>query len=155
MRYLKSWVEITRPTEDVVHLEDRGIIGTLYYGVESKAIYLALTGERGVNSQWQKMVLTRKDAPQPTFVPAPEYDGDNDNWTRLTRRTNDPKLSWLQARLDESGVVNRRNGESIHAPILEVARGQLDKALFIVESVDDMNDDHPRFARGYAADVEP
>jgi hypothetical protein len=90
------------------------------------------------------------------FTPAPEGGYPDDvsgaDWVLFCKRTNDPKLAWLQARLDEAGVVNRRNGESWHAPILEVPRGKLETAHIILDPIDDIPDDDPRFASGYAFD---
>jgi hypothetical protein len=66
-------------------------------------------------------------------------------WEMLTKRTNDPKLLWLEDQLDVAGVAHRRNGESFHAPILEVDKAKLDKAWEILTPVDDVPDDDPRF----------
>lgn len=61
-------------------------------------------------------------------------------WTTLCRRTNDPKLRWIQRRLDERDIPNRRNGESFHAPILEVDERRLGDAWEILEPIDDEPD---------------
>ena len=45
---------------------------------------------------------------------------DATEWTTLLRRTNDPKLAWFEAFLDNLGVPHRRAGHSFHAPILQV-----------------------------------
>jgi len=66
-------------------------------------------------------------------------------WTTFTRRTNDPKLAWLEGQLSEAGIKSQRNGESFHAPILEVPVDSLDKAWDILDPVDDLPDDDPRF----------
>jgi len=66
-------------------------------------------------------------------------------WERLCRRTNDPKLSYLEAKLDEAGIPNRRNGCSFHAPILEVSADRIDDAWDILTPIDDVPDDDPRF----------
>lgn len=63
----------------------------------------------------------------------------------FTRRTNDPKLQWLEVQLDNAGVPNRREGESFHAPILKVMRKDLDRAKEILAPVDEVPDDDPRF----------
>lgn len=68
-------------------------------------------------------------------------------YTTLTRRTNDPKLAWLQMQLDKAGVPNRRNKESFHAPILEIDEAHEDAAWDILNPVDDIDDDDPRWAR--------
>jgi len=66
-------------------------------------------------------------------------------WVKLCRRTNDPKLSWLECQLDHEGIPNRRNGESFHAPILEVDARFEDEAGAILNSVDDIADDDEKF----------
>jgi hypothetical protein len=66
-------------------------------------------------------------------------------WTTFTRRTEDPKLSWLERQLSEAGIKSQRNGESSHAPILEVPAESLDQAWEILDPVDDVPDDDPRF----------
>lgn len=66
-------------------------------------------------------------------------------WTTFTRRTNDPKLGWLERRLDEAGIPHRRSGESFHAPIMEVHLDDLDKAWDILSPVDDEPDEGERW----------
>ncbi|MFB1500785.1 hypothetical protein [Thiocapsa sp. N5-Cardenillas] len=66
-------------------------------------------------------------------------------WVMFTKRTNDPKLSWLEGELLRAGIPSRRNGESFHAPILEVRKCDEERAWEILEPVDEMKDDHPRF----------
>lgn len=63
----------------------------------------------------------------------------------FTRRTNEPKLHWLELQLDQAGIRNRRNGKSFHAPILEVDEERLDEALEMLYDVDDVADDDPRW----------
>jgi hypothetical protein len=41
-------------------------------------------------------------------------------WVSFCRRTNDPKLAYIEHRLTEMKIPHRRNGESFHSPILEV-----------------------------------
>ena len=67
------------------------------------------------------------------------------DWSLFTKRTNEPKLSWLEKQLDAAEIEHRRNGESFHAPILEVRYGDLEKAWAILVSVDDVPDDDKRF----------
>lgn len=69
-------------------------------------------------------------------------------YTTFTRRTNDPKLSWLERRLSSAGIAHRRNGESFHAPILQVDESKLDAAWAILTPVDDVPDDDRRFLLG-------
>ena len=66
-------------------------------------------------------------------------------WYTLTRRTEEPKLSWLEARLTEAEIPNRRNGETRNAPILEVPGDNWDAAWDILIPVDDIPDDDPQF----------
>lgn len=66
-------------------------------------------------------------------------------WVRFTKRTDDPKLAWLERRLRAAGIPSRRNGYSFHAPILEVPKDKLDAAWEILRPVDDVDDDDPMF----------
>ena len=50
-------------------------------------------------------------------------------WRRLTRRTNDPKLAFLEMCLDQLGIPHRRNSASAHAPIMEVPDEHFDEVL--------------------------
>ena len=68
-----------------------------------------------------------------------------ENWVLFTKRTDDPKLAWLQRQLKAAGIPNRRNGWSFHAPILEVPEEYEDAAWAILTPVDDIDDDDPRF----------
>lgn len=67
----------------------------------------------------------------------------------FTKRTDDPKLAWLESQLDWLGIAHRRNGESWHAPILEVDKSKLDVANAVVleYGIDELPDDHPVFRR--------
>lgn len=66
-------------------------------------------------------------------------------WNLFTKRTNDPKLAWLEAQLLAAGIKARRNGESWHAPILEVKERDMTRAWEILSPVDDIPDDDPMF----------
>jgi hypothetical protein len=66
-------------------------------------------------------------------------------WAQFTKRTNDPKLKWLEEQLDLAGVPHRRNGCSWHAPILEIDKCRLEDAWSILDPVDDIPDSDPRF----------
>lgn len=80
-----------------------------------------------------------------------EYD-----WVSFTRRTNEPKLNWLEAQLSALQIPNRRHGDSFHAPVLQVPRSYLNDAwsvlvqpvgqLFVGKNpditFDDLPDDH-------------
>ena len=75
------------------------------------------------------------------------------NWQTLCKRTNDPKLKAIEAILDSMAIPHRRNGESWHAPILEVPDGDHERAyeeiLMSPDSVygifDERPDDDPMF----------
>ncbi len=66
-------------------------------------------------------------------------------WALFTKRTDDPKLAWLERKLTEAGIKHRRNGSSFHAPILEVEESKLDDAWAILTPVDNIPDDDPRW----------
>ena len=57
-----------------------------------------------------------------------EFTPDESDWETLCRRTEDPKLRFIELVLDRMGIPHRRNGSSFHAPILEVRSGDLDAA---------------------------
>lgn len=66
-------------------------------------------------------------------------------WLLFTKRTEDPKLAWLERQCSNRGLRVVRHGESAHAPILYVHRDDHDKAWSILAPVDSVRDDHPRF----------
>lgn len=70
----------------------------------------------------------------------------HNEWIQFTKRTNEPKLSWLEGELDKLNIAHRRNGNSWHAPITEV-KGVTDwsRAMNILAEVDDIPDDDERF----------
>jgi len=74
-------------------------------------------------------------------------------WTTAFRRTNFPKLEYLIQRLKDAGVPCRLNGESAHAPILEVPEECADTAWDLLSekfgdlTLDDAEDDHPHFTK--------
>lgn len=76
-------------------------------------------------------------------------------WTRLCKRTNDPKLSYIEGWLDSLGIRHRRNGHSFHAPILEVPSADHDRAYTTIllahdseyTIFDDRPDDDPMFGQ--------
>lgn len=63
------------------------------------------------------------------------------NWIEFTRRTDDPKLAYLEVRLTEAGIPHRRNGSSFHAPIMEVPEEREDEAYAILMEDVDVDDD--------------
>ena len=74
-------------------------------------------------------------------------------WETICRRTNDPKLQHFQDMLSARGIVSRRNGESLHAPILDVPELFAEDAWNLLSSdvfgdgacYDDIADDDPVF----------
>lgn len=69
----------------------------------------------------------------------------------FTKRTEDPKLSYLEWRLTQAGIPHRRNGESFHAPIMEVDEARFDDAEDILLEkrgkvcLDEIEDDAAEF----------
>jgi len=61
-------------------------------------------------------------------------------WARFTKRTDPPKLAWLINALGRLGIACRLNGDSFHAPILEVDEAWFDRAWRILTPVDDLPD---------------
>lgn len=81
----------------------------------------------------------------------------NLDWVAFTRRTNDPKLAYIEGRLAEQSIPYRRHGASAHAPILQVPSVFLEEAWAMLsapfaegrETLDDMEDDDPVFQDGH------
>ena len=83
-----------------------------------------------------------------------EYD-----WVNFTRRTDDPKLAFIEAQLATRNIPTRRNGHSFYGPILQVPREFLTEAWDFLQSPigefyfgtnahitwDDLPDDHEAF----------
>jgi hypothetical protein len=67
------------------------------------------------------------------------------DWVTFTKRTNDPKLSWLEDKLDEAMIPHKRDGKSFHAPICKVPTCSYDKAMDILILVDDIPDNDKMF----------
>lgn len=73
------------------------------------------------------------------------------DWTTIFRRTNDPKLGWLERLFEKNGIPSRRNGESFHAPILEVPTEHEEAAWDLLShELDELADDDPMFEEGAA-----
>ena len=72
-------------------------------------------------------------------------------WVQFTKRTNDPKLEWLQAALTKAGIANRRYGRSFWAPIMQVKPQDLERASAILDPVDDIPDNDPQFSKAGGA----
>ena len=76
-------------------------------------------------------------------------------WEVICKRTDDPKLAWMERWFQSRGIPTRRNGHSFHAPILEVPAEHHDTAWKMLSeklprrrmTVDDMPDDHPLFTK--------
>lgn len=73
-----------------------------------------------------------------------------EKWVVFTRRTNEPKLRWIQRQLFGRGIVWRHNGDSAHAPIIEVLKSDLEKAWEFLDPVDNIADDDPRWEQELA-----
>ena len=71
------------------------------------------------------------------------------DWVTFTKRTNNPKLSWLESKLDDAMIPHKRMGRSFHAPICKVPKCSYDKAMDILIQVDDISDDHPMFEEAW------
>jgi hypothetical protein len=69
------------------------------------------------------------------------------DWVQFTKRTNEPKLLWLERQLKGRGIRYQRNGDSFHAPILEVPKHLLDDAWKMLTPVDRVADDDPRWEK--------
>jgi hypothetical protein len=72
------------------------------------------------------------------------------DWVLFTKRTEEPKLCWLENKLSAARIHWRRAGESFHAPIVEVRKRDLDRAWDILDKVDEVPDDAPRFRNACA-----
>jgi len=78
-------------------------------------------------------------------------------WVLFTKRTEDPKLAWIEGQLQKLGIPSRRNGASFHAPILEVPEEHHQAADAWLQTpvdahengdnrtIDDVDDDDPMF----------
>lgn len=76
----------------------------------------------------------------------PDFDDtEPEAWERFTKRTGGHKLVWLEKQLEKAGIACRQNGNSFHAPILEVDATRIDDAWEILTPVDDIDDDDERF----------
>jgi len=67
-------------------------------------------------------------------------------WVQFTKRTEDPKLAWLECKLALRGIPSKRAGFSFHAPILEVPE-EYEKAAQKILSyhIDNMPDNAKMF----------
>ena len=63
----------------------------------------------------------------------------------FTKRTNDPKLNWIERQLTSVNILWQRKGYSFHAPILYVEKNRIDDAWKILDPIDDIPDDDVRW----------
>ena len=68
-------------------------------------------------------------------------------WITLCRRTEDPKLLYIEKLLATHGIDSRRNGYSFHGPILEVRRQDLEAAWEMLMVIDEYPDHDEMFER--------
>ena len=78
-----------------------------------------------------------------------EDDDEAADWTIFCKRTEDPKLAYIESMLDAHCIPHRRHGDSFHAPILQVPAPCLDDAMTLLKPIDEVRDDHPRFRNPY------
>jgi hypothetical protein len=100
--------------------------------------------ERGFRSNVkQPKNKTMSDNPQEA-----DYDDSdefNDSWKLFTKRTNEPKLSWIINECREQGIRIEQVGESYHAPITYVHPDDEDAAWKILTPIDNVPDDDEFF----------
>jgi len=77
------------------------------------------------------------------------------SWELFCKRTDDPKLAWIERELDKLGIPHKREGRSFHADhILYVDADRIVEADAILKrrvgryTIDDIRDDHPRWTDG-------
>ena len=82
-------------------------------------------------------------------MPKPETE-----WVTFCKRTEDPKLAWIERELDKLGIPHRRHGSSFHAShVLQVPEDREVEAHSILMrrvgryTIDDIRDDHPRWTK--------
>ena len=102
-----------------------------------KAAYPTPT-ERSVTDQ---KIMDELDTLDACYASAAEFDAKtqerwiNEAFEPFTRRTEDPKLAWLEHQLSETGIMHLRRGESFHAPIMLVEKARLAEAQAILDQV--------------------
>lgn len=92
------------------------------------------------------------------------------NWVQFTKRTDVPKLNYLECQLTLLKIPHKRSGESWHAPIMMVPAEYIGAARMMLGasarkiyelrvrhgvSLDDVPDDHHDFAEYEAHDFIP
>ncbi|CAM6053495.1 unnamed protein product [Sphagnum tenellum] len=80
-------------------------------------------------------------------------------WVTFCKRTEDPKLAWIEHQLDLLGLPHKRDGSSFHAShVLKVLASDEEQANTVLMrrigryTVDDVRDDHPRWTRELGLD---
>ena len=71
-----------------------------------------------------------------------------DNFNKLTRRTNFPKLGYFIHLLNEQGIACIIHGESAHAPMLWVEKDYYNAAYDLTignDELDEIDDEDPQF----------
>jgi len=72
-------------------------------------------------------------------------------WVTFLRRTEEPKLCFIENALSKKRIPWRRKGHSFHAPVLEVPKDKQDAAWKVLTTrLDNTRDDHPKFAAACA-----
>lgn len=108
----------------------------------------AYTQMPSVPNRYMLDLITSKLEEQKTAM----LDTSDPHWETFTRRTNDPKLAWIESQLDAMQIPHRRSGDTFHAPILQVHAADLESAWKILtEEIDNAEDNDPRFG----GDLEP
>lgn len=67
------------------------------------------------------------------------------NYVLFTKRTNDPKLSYVLKKCREKGLRVKKSGKSFHAPCSWVHVEDEEKAWEILSPIDDIDDNDPMF----------
>lgn len=62
----------------------------------------------------------------------PRHFSNKTKWELFTKRTNEPKLSYLEERLHQAGIKYKREGRSFHAPCIYVDANQASQAWDIL-----------------------
>lgn len=128
-------------------------------------------GAAGVRAYAADPRIESENALDAAYAVAAASDADTrtkwikENFTQFTKRTEDPKLAWLEQQLTEAGIPHLRDGESFHAPILVVAKDRLGDAQAILDreiehngvmtSIDEIPDDDSLFFGFDVSDMDP
>ena len=96
-----------------------------------------------IETLWEKDARLHAEdvALDAAYAAAEEFDAKrqerwlDESFEPFTRRTDDPKLAWLEHQLSEAGIMHLRRGESVHAPIMCVEKARLSEAQAILDQV--------------------